>query len=132
MRAARPAPSRRLLEGRLPDAPPEASSVDLERLRCDFFANPTAYLLRERLGVRLAEAARRPSTTASPSCWTGSAAYVVRDELLAPAGPTRDRATILLRGVRARRPPAASGGWATSSSRGSAPWSRISPSASHA
>jgi exodeoxyribonuclease V gamma subunit len=102
-------PVTRLVEARLPDAPPDAYALDLARF-LDFFANPTAYLLRERLGVRLAEAAQ-PVERREPFALDGLAAYAVRTELLArrSAGtvsrtapsepPKRDE---LLRELRAR------------------------------
>ena len=89
----------KLVDGRLPDASPDAYTLDLERW-LDFFANPTAYLLRERLGVRLAEAAQ-PVAHREPFVLDGLAAYTVRTELLGRRGEPRDRLQ-LLRELRAR------------------------------
>ncbi len=89
----------RLVERRLPDAPPTAYAIDLERFLA-FFTNPTAYLLRERLGVRLAEAAQ-PVERREPFVLDGLGAYAVRVELLErraePVGQPR-----LLQELRAR------------------------------
>ena len=82
MRRSRPEPTRRLLEGRLPDVPAEEGSVDLDGF-LRFFANPTARLLQRRLGVRLTEADLPPLRPRALRARTGSAAYVVRNELLA-------------------------------------------------
>ncbi len=92
-------PVTRLVEGRLPDAAPEAYAIDLERL-LDFFTHPTRFLLRERLGIRLAEAAQ-PIERREPFVLDGLAAYAVRSELLARRREPRARGD-LLRELRAR------------------------------
>jgi len=92
-------PVARLVEERLPDAPPDAYALDLARF-LDFFANPTAYLLRERLGVRLAEASQ-PVERREPFVLAGLAAYTVRTELLARRPAPRERQD-LLQELRAR------------------------------
>jgi exodeoxyribonuclease V gamma subunit len=89
VRRLRPEPTRRLLEGRLPDVDPEEQAVDLEAF-LRFFANPTADLLRRRLGVRLTDA-ELPALRREPFVLDGLGAYAVRNELLArqiraPAG----------------------------------------------
>ena len=89
----------RLVEARLPDAPAAAYALDVERF-LGFFANPTAYLLRERLGVRLAEAAQ-PVERREPFVLDGLAAYKVRTELLARRSEPVERA-LLLQELRAR------------------------------
>jgi exodeoxyribonuclease V gamma subunit len=89
----------RLVEGRLPDAPAAAYTLDLERL-LDFITNPTAYLVRERLGMRLAEAAH-PVEHRERFVLDALAAYTVRTELLARRGEPHDE-TALLRELRTR------------------------------
>jgi exodeoxyribonuclease V gamma subunit len=89
----------RLVEERLPDAPPDAYTLDLERF-VDFFTNPSAYLLRERLGVRLAEAAQ-PVERREPFVLDALGAYAVRTELLARRAEPPDRAQ-RLQELRAR------------------------------
>ena len=81
VRRLRPEPTRRLLEGRLPDVPAEEASVDLDGF-LRFFANPTARLLQRRLGVRLTEA-ELPPLRREPFVLDGLGRYMVRNELLA-------------------------------------------------
>ncbi len=73
-------PVQRLVTRRLPAAPDEAFAVDVERL-AGFFVNPTAHLLRERLGIRLADAAQ-PVEHREPFCLDALGAYRLRGELL--------------------------------------------------
>jgi exodeoxyribonuclease V gamma subunit len=89
----------RVVEARLPDAPAAAYALDLDRLLA-FVTNPAAYLLQERLGIRLADAAR-PVEHRERFVLDGLAAYAVRNELLARRGEPRDR-TALLGELRAR------------------------------
>jgi exodeoxyribonuclease V gamma subunit len=80
VRRRQPEPTRKLLAGRLPDPGPELQAVDLDAF-LRFFANPTAHLLRRRLGVRLAEA-ELPALRREPFVLDGLGAYAVRVELL--------------------------------------------------
>src|SRR5262249_16822765 len=64
----------------LPDPGPELQAVDLDAF-LRFFANPTAHLLRRRLGVRLAEA-ELPALRREAFVLDGLGAYAVRVELL--------------------------------------------------
>jgi exodeoxyribonuclease V gamma subunit len=81
VRRLRPEPTRRLLEGRLPDPGPEGEAVDLAAF-LHFFANPTACLLQQRLGVRLADT-ELPALRREPFVLDGLGAYAVRNALLA-------------------------------------------------
>jgi exodeoxyribonuclease V gamma subunit len=87
VRRQQPEPTRRLLEGRLPDPGPELQAADLETF-LRFFVNPTAHLLRRRLGVRLAEA-ELPPLRREPFVLDGLGAYAVRIELLERHAETR-------------------------------------------
>jgi exodeoxyribonuclease V gamma subunit len=89
----------RLVEGRLPAVPPAAYAIDLERF-LEFFVNPSRYLLRERLGVRLSEAAQ-PVERREPFVLDGLGAYAVRVELLARRAEGVERAR-LMQELRAR------------------------------
>jgi exodeoxyribonuclease V gamma subunit len=81
VRRRQPEATRRLLQGRLPDPGPELQAADLDAF-LEFFANPTAELLRRRLGVRLVEA-ELPALRREPFVLDGLGAYAVRNALLA-------------------------------------------------
>ena len=82
-----------LVTSRLSDAAPEAFDIELERF-AEFFVNPTAHLLRERLGIRLAEAAQ-PVEFREPFCLDALGRYVLRAELLGRWGEATDSAGLL-------------------------------------
>jgi exodeoxyribonuclease V gamma subunit len=90
---------RPLVTTRLPDAPAEAFDVDLDRFS-EFFVNPTAHLLRERLGIRLAEAAQ-PVEFREPFCLDAVGRYALRTELLGRWSEPTEPA-LLLRELRGR------------------------------
>src|SRR5262249_57348036 len=75
-----PVPARRLLETRLPDAPEWRRITFRDFL--DFYANPTAFLLRRRLRLRLEEAAA-PVESREPFVLDSLDVYRLRSELLA-------------------------------------------------
>ncbi len=91
MRRSGRAGARRLLEGRLPAS--TAAVVELDAF-LQFFANPTAHLLRRRLGIRLEEA-ELPVSHREPFVLDGLAAFTLRTELLARLTEGRPRDALL-------------------------------------
>src|SRR5262245_3595674 len=92
IRLGDPVGPRRLLETRLPDDP-EWRRVTLRDF-LDFFANPTAFLLRRRLRIRLEEAAA-PIESREPFVLDSLDVYRLRSELLALHADEHDLRDVL-------------------------------------
>ncbi len=92
VRLGEPVAVRRLLEARLPDAP-EWRRVTLRDF-LDFYANPTAFLLRRRLRLRLEKAAA-PVESREPFVLGALDVYRLRSELLALHSEEHDLGEVL-------------------------------------